>query len=55
MNKTVIRLNGAGGKLDEIVLADHDATVEAIQQAVVTLATPCTLLAGDTITITEED
>ena len=54
MEKTVIRLNGRGGELDKVVLRDFDATVEAIQQAVITLATRCTLIAGDTITITEE-
>ena len=52
--KTVIRLNGAGGELDAIVLDERDATGDAIRQAVITLATRCVLAEGDTITITEE-
>jgi hypothetical protein len=54
MEKTIIRLNGRGGELDKIVIATDDATGDAIREAVIALATRCSINEGDTITITEE-
>ena len=53
MERTVIRLNGAGGELDKIVLLSP-ASNEAIDAAVLELMERCTFAVGDTITITEE-
>jgi hypothetical protein len=53
--KTVIRLSGTGGELAKVVLADEDATTEAIAQAAIDIISSCMSMSeGDTITVTEE-
>jgi hypothetical protein len=53
MERTIIRLSGIGGELDNISLP-IDANEDAIKRVVLELVERCTLAVGDTITITEE-